>query len=40
MILATAAFGMGLDCPDVQRIILWGLPSTVEKYVQEIGWSC
>ena len=39
MILATTAFGMGMDCPDVRRIICWGLPSTVEEYVQEIGWS-
>ena len=28
---------MGIDCPDIRRIIHWGMPSTVEEYVQETG---
>lgn len=37
LIIATAAFSMGIDCPDVHQIIHWGVPSSVEQYVQEIG---
>ena len=28
---------MGVDCPDIHRIIHWGMPSTLEEYVQETG---
>ena len=37
IIVATVAFGMGMDCSNVQRIIHWGPPSDVESYVQETG---
>ena len=37
VVVATIAFGMGLDCPDVRRIIHWGPPSDVESYIQEVG---
>ena len=37
VIIATAAFGMGIDYPDIDQIIHWGSPSTVEQYAQEIG---
>lgn len=37
MIIATTAFSMGIDCPDVHQIIHWGVPSSIEQYVQEIG---
>ena len=37
VIIATAAFGMGVDIPDVHQIIHWGPPSTIEQYMQEIG---
>lgn len=28
---------MGIDCPNIRRIIHWGLPSCLEEYVQETG---
>ena len=37
VIIATTAFGMGVDIPDVQKVIHWGLPATHEEYVQEAG---
>ena len=37
IIVATVAFGMGMDCSYVRRIIHWGPPSDVESYVQETG---
>ena len=37
IVIATSAFGMGIDCKDIRRIIHWGAPSTLEQYVQESG---
>ena len=37
VIIATTAFSMGIDCPDVHQVIHWGTPSSIEQYVQEIG---
>jgi len=30
LIIATSAFGLGVDCPDTTRIISWGSPPTLE----------
>lgn len=37
VVIATVAFGMGLDCPNVRRIFHWGAPNDLESYVQETG---
>eukprot|EP00731_Ephydatia_muelleri_P005099 Em0002g1275a len=37
IVIATGAFGMGLDCPDVQQVVHFGAPSDVETYIQETG---
>ena len=34
VVIATVAFGMGLDCPDVQRIIHWGPSGDIKTYVK------
>ena len=37
ILIATTAFGLGVDCPDIERIINWGSPNTLEELVQETG---
>lgn len=37
MVIGTAAFGMGIDYPDIDQVIHWGPPSSLEQYAQEVG---
>lgn len=36
-VVATIAFGKGLDCPNVRQVIHWGPSEDIEQYVQETG---
>lgn len=37
VVIATIAFGMGIDTPDIWYVVHWGPPEDVEQYVQATG---
>ena len=37
IIVATDAYGLGIDNPDVKRVIQWLLPSSIQKVYQRMG---
>ena len=37
IVLATKAFGMGIDIPDIRKTIHYGLPSSFESLYQQVG---
>ncbi|MDF1700066.1 MAG: RecQ family ATP-dependent DNA helicase [Planctomycetota bacterium] len=37
LMVATNAFGMGVDRPDIRRVVHYAIPKTIEAFVQETG---
>ena len=37
VVVATVAFGMGIDCRDVRQVVHVGPPEDIESYIQETG---
>ena len=37
VVVATVAFGLGVDCPDVREMVHVGAPDDIESYIQETG---
>jgi ATP-dependent DNA helicase RecQ len=37
VVVATTAFGMGIDKPDIRLVLLYDLPGSLEDYVQMVG---
>lgn len=39
VMVGTTAFGLGVDCQCIKRVINWGAPGSLEELVQESGWD-
>ena len=37
IVIASTSFGMGVDCPNIRKIIHWGPPENLDTYMQETG---
>lgn len=39
IVIATIAFALGLDCPNIRQIVHVDLPDDIESYIQHTGWA-
>ena len=37
ILIATTAYGLGIDNPDIEQVVLWGLPRSVADALQRLG---
>ena len=37
LVIASVAFGMGVDCPDIRNVIHFRAPASLTSYIQESG---
>jgi len=37
VLFVTVAFGIGIDCPNIQEFVHIGVPNTMEQFFQESG---
>ena len=37
VVIATIAFGMGINCPNIRKIIHFGVPTDIETFIQQVG---
>ena len=37
VVIATIAFGMGIDTPDIRYVVRWGPSQDIQQYVQATG---
>ena len=37
LVVATTAFNMGIDSPNIRNVIHFGVPGTIEQYIQ-LSW--
>lgn len=37
VVVCTSGFGLGINKPDIRRIIHYALPSSIESYIQQVG---
>ena len=37
LVIATSAFGLGVDCPDIGQVINFGAPNTTKELIQQSG---
>ena len=35
LVIATTAFGMGVNCQDITQVIHWKVSATIEEHIQE-----
>lgn len=37
LVIATSALGMGVNLPNIKRVVMFGVPESMESYLQPVG---